>query len=83
MEKYNYIKIYSEMNEPLYILRMERGGEDEMILVDIFLEHKVKFEKTDSDSYDELIEQGGEQYLLSADELVEVHEARGFNKDEE
>tara|TARA_R100001244_G_scaffold132387_2_gene108671 strand:+ start:1386 stop:1652 length:267 start_codon:yes stop_codon:yes gene_type:complete len=81
MKKYNYIKVYSEENEPLYILRLERGGEDEMILVDIFLEHKVRFEQADLDSYNELIEHGGEQYILSANELVEEHEARGFSKD--
>tara|TARA_R110002020_G_scaffold9719_3_gene38116 strand:+ start:2566 stop:2835 length:270 start_codon:yes stop_codon:yes gene_type:complete len=81
MVDYNYIKVFSEDNEPLYILRMEKGGEDEMILVDIFLENKVRFERTDLESYDDLINNGGEQYLLSAKELAEEHEARGFKSD--
>jgi len=78
--KYNYITVYAESEEPLYILRLERGSSDELTLIDIFLEHRVKFESTDKEAYELQIELGGEQYILTADELVQEHEARGFGE---
>ena len=78
--EYNYITVFDDADQPLYILRLERGSEDELMLVDIFLEHRVRFESTNKEAYDQLIELGGLQYTLTSNELIEEHEARGFGE---
>jgi len=83
MADYNYIKVYAESEQPLYILRMDKGSEDEIMLVDLFLEHRVKFEKSSKEEYDNLIVEGGDQYVLTSDELLDEHAARGFTEDKE
>ena len=83
MADYNYIKVYAESEQPLYILRMDKGSEDEVMLVDLFLEHRVKFEKSSKEEYDTLIVEGGDQYVLTSDELLDEHAARGFTEDNE
>ena len=83
MADYNYIKVYAESEQPLYILRMDKGSEDEIMLVDLFLEHRVKFEKSSKEEYDTLIVEGGDQYVLTSDELLDEHAARGFTEDKE
>jgi hypothetical protein len=83
MADYNYIKVYAESEQPLYILRMDKGSEDEVMLVDLFLEHRVKFEKSSKEEYDTLIVEGGDQYVLTSDELLDEHAARGFTEDKE
>lgn len=83
MANYNYIKVYAESDQPLYILRMDKGSDDELMLVELFMENRVKFEKSTKEEYDTLIEQGGDQYVLTSDELIDEHAARGFNEDTE
>ncbi len=83
MSDYNYIKVYAEKGEPLYILRMEKGTEDELILVQLFLDNGVHFEKSTLKDYESLIADGGDQYILTSDELIDEHDARGFTADEE
>jgi len=83
MADYNYIKVYAESEQPLYILRMDKGSDDEVMLIDLFLEHRVKFEKSNKDDYDKLIVEGGDQYVLTSDELLDEHAARGFTEDKE
>lgn len=83
MADYNYIKVYADSEQPLYILRMDKGSEDEIMLVDLFLEHRVKFEKSNKEEYDNLIVEGGDQYVLTSDELLDEHAARGFTEDKE
>lgn len=83
MADYNYIKVYAESEQPLYILRMDKGSEDEVMLVDLFLEHRVKFEKSSKEEYETLIVEGGDQYVLTSDELLDEHAARGFTEDKE
>jgi hypothetical protein len=53
------------------------------MLVDLFLEHRVKFEKSSKEEYDTLIVEGGDQYVLTSDELLDEHAARGFTEDKE
>jgi hypothetical protein len=77
MEKrYNYIKIMDVNKKPLYILKVEQGSQDELLLVEMLFDNKVNFEKCDAETFDRMVQQGGEQHSISGKQLLEESERR-------
>lgn len=72
MEKsYNYIKILSLDNEPLYILQVEAGSRDELLLVEMLFDNKVNFVKSDMGAFQGLIKEGSTQYSITGQDLID------------
>jgi len=77
MEKsYNYIKILSTKNEPLYILKVEAGSQDELLLVEMLFANKVNFDKSDGESFQRLVEEGSKQYSITGQDILDEAERR-------
>lgn len=62
---YNYIKIKSPNNIPIYILKVLSGSVDEVLLVDMLFDNKVRFEKSTEEDFQSLVRMGGEMGIIS------------------
>ena len=68
---YNYIKIKNHKNIPIYILKVLSGSVDEILLVDMLFDNKVRFEKSTEEDFQSLVKMGGEMGNISGNDLLE------------
>ena len=72
--EYNYILIKSPQNLPQYILKVQSGSLDEILLVDMLFDNKVRFERSTEKEFQILVDFGAESGSISSQDLNEEQE---------
>ena len=81
MKQFNYLKIFDNKNEPMYVLQVEAGSEDEIILMDMLFDNKVKIEKSTEKEFTELISDVNKQYTISTERIIDENNRRNDNEE--
>tara|TARA_R100001244_G_scaffold79990_1_gene62763 strand:+ start:123 stop:401 length:279 start_codon:yes stop_codon:yes gene_type:complete len=72
----NYIKILDRSGLALYIIQVEAGSRDDILLTDMLFDNKVNFIVSSTEEFKHQLSLGGNQYSITGQDILNEHTKR-------